>query len=123
FLDCAEHCSIDEMSLLDSRPEKQSLEGYLFPDTYFVDAETITPKELVLKMLDNFNKKLTSELRSGIAADGYSFHQIVTMASLIEKESRNNSEKPIIAGILWKRYKEHMPLGVDATVRFALNKW
>jgi UPF0755 protein len=78
---------------------------------------------MILRMLDNFDTKLDSELRSEIAKRGYSIHQIVTMASLIEKESRKDEEKPIIAGILWKRLEEGMILGVDATVRFALNKW
>jgi len=124
FLECARNCTIDEnFSFLHSRPNGQPLEGYLFPDTYFVDPDTINPKNLILRMLDNFDNKLDSELRSGIAQRGYSIHQIVTMASLIEKESRKNEEKPIIAGILWKRLEEGMILGVDATVRFALNKW
>lgn len=73
-------------------------------------------------MLNNFNSKI-GELVSDIAQRGYSVHQIVTMASLIEKESRVNSEKAIISGILWKRLEERIPLGVDATVRYALNKW
>lgn len=124
FYECAKNCTIEEnFSFLHSRPNGQSLEGYLFPDTYFVDPDTINPKSLMLRMLDNFDNKLDSELRSGIAQRGYSIHQIVTMASLIEKESRKNSEKPIISGILWKRLEEGMILGVDATVRFALNKW
>lgn len=124
FLECAKKCTPEEnFSFLDSRPAGQSLEGYLFPDTYFVDPETINSNTLVTRMLQNFNNKLDSELRSEIAKQGYSIHQIVTMASIIEKESRHPEEKPIIAGILWKRLKEGMILGVDATVRYALNKW
>jgi UPF0755 protein len=124
YTECARNCTIDEnFSFLHSRPKGQSLEGYLFPDTYFVDLDTINPKSMILRMLDNFDTKLDSELRSEIAKRGYSIHQIVTMASLIEKESRKDEEKPIIAGILWKRLEEGMILGVDATVRFALNKW
>jgi len=124
FFECARNCTIEgNFSFLHSRPSGQSLEGYLFPDTYFIDPDTINPKSLMLRMLDNFDKKLDSELRSEIAKRGYSIHEIVTMASLIEKESRNNAEKPIISGILWKRLEEGMVLGVDATVRFAVNKW
>ncbi len=124
FQECAKNCVIEQrLSLLDSKPREQSLEGYLFADTYFADPETVSPKELILKMLKNFESKLTSALRSEIAKRGASIHQIVTMASLIEKESRTSEEKPIIAGILWKRFKEKMALGVDATVRYAVKKW
>lgn len=124
FLSCAKTCPIEEnFSFLHSRPEGASLEGYLFPDTYFIDPETVTPKSLVMRMLRNFDEKLTSELRSEIAKQGYSIHQIVTMAALIEKESNSKDEKTIIAGILWKRYREKMILGVDAAVRYALQKW
>ena len=124
FLDCARKCVPEEhYSFLDSKPAKQSLEGYLFPDTYFVDAETVNPQELVNRMLQNFSSKLDSGLRSEIAKGGHSIHQIVTMASLIEKESRSADEKPIISGILWKRFEEHQALGVDATIRYALDKW
>lgn len=124
FLECAKNCVIEQrFSFLDSKPKAQSLEGYLFADTYFVDPETVTPKELVIKMLRNFDSKLSSELRSEIAKTGYSIHQIATMASLIEKEAQTKEEKPIISGILWKRFREKIVLGVDATVRYALNKW
>jgi len=124
FLECARHCVPNERySFLDSKPPDQSLEGYLFPDTYFVDPETVNPQELVNRMLGNFDHKLDGSLRSEIAKGGHSIHQIVTMASLIEKESRGAEEKPIIAGILWKRFDEHIGLGVDATIRYALNKW
>lgn len=124
FIECAKNCTPTErLSILDSKPADQNYEGYLFPDTYFVDPETVTPQGLFNRMLGNFEKKLDSELRSQIAQRGYSIHQIVTMASLIEKESRNDDEKAIISGILWKRLEEGITLGVDATVRFALNKW
>lgn len=124
FLECAKNCIIEErFSFLDSKTKQLSLEGYLFPDTYYVDPETVSPKGLILRMLQNFDDKLTPELRSEIAKTGRSIHEIVTMASLIEKESRFEEEKPIISGILWKRLKEKMMLGVDATTRFALKKW
>jgi len=124
FLECARNCEADrELTSIHSKPDDHSLEGYLFPDTYFIDPETVSPQSLVNRMLDNFQNKLDSSLHSEIAKQGYSIHQIVTMASLIEKEARNSDEKPIISGILWKRYKEGIILGVDATVRYVLDKW
>lgn len=124
FLECARNCNPEEdPSFLHSKPDDQSYEGYLFPDTYFVDQETITPQSLFQRMLGNFENKLTSELRSEIAKSGKSIHEIVTMASLIEKETRNKGEKAVVSGILWKRLDDGIALGVDATVRFALDKW
>jgi UPF0755 protein len=124
FLECARKCTPENhYSFLDSKPGDQSLEGYLFPDTYFVDPETVTPQNLIARLLRNFENKMDSSLRSELAKTGRSIHQIVTMASLIEKESRHPEEKPIIAGILWKRLEEGIILGVDATVRYAVNKW
>lgn len=124
FIDCAKNCSPEEVpSFLHSKPSAQNYEGYLFPDTYFVDPETVTAQALFNRMLNNFGQKFDSEIRSKVAQRGYSIHQIVTMASLIEKESRNDEEKKIISGILWKRLEEGIQLGVDATVRYAVNKW
>ncbi|MDP2691639.1 MAG: endolytic transglycosylase MltG [bacterium] len=124
FLECARKCEPqNNESFFSSKPDDQSYEGYLFPDTYFVDPETVTPQNLFNRMIDNFTNKLNSELRSNIAKRGYSIHQIVTMASLIEKESQTADEKPIISGILWKRLEEGIALGVDATVRYAVSKW
>lgn len=91
------------------------LEGYLFPDTYEISPEDGI-EEIVEKMLDNFDKKLTSELREEISSQGKTVHEIVTMASLLEKEVRTFEDKKIVAGILWKRLESNMLLQVDATI-------
>ncbi|MHB8710461.1 MAG: endolytic transglycosylase MltG [Minisyncoccota bacterium] len=87
-------------------------EGYLFPDTYFfppsADADSI-----VATMNSNFNIKIAS-LLSKIAASGHSLADIITMASIIEKEARTPEDKHIVAGILWHRLALGMPLQVDA---------
>jgi UPF0755 protein len=63
-----------------------------------------------------------TELSTDIAASGRSLHDVVTMASLVEEESRIDDERPIVAGILWKRLANGVTLGVDATVRYIVNK-
>jgi UPF0755 protein len=125
FENCAKECALDNYYFLDARPDGiTSLEGYLFADTYFVDPDTLTARGLITRMLDNFQNKLdNSGLRSKIAERGLSIHKAVIMASLIEKETRKKGEKAIVSGILWKRYSEGIHLGVDATVRYALNSW
>lgn len=89
-----------------------SSEGYLFPDTYFfppgTDATTIFNT-----MRANFDDK-TAPLSGEISGSGHSFSDIIIMASLIEKEARTDTDKKIVAGILWNRLALGMPLQVDA---------
>lgn len=105
--------------------EMKELEGYLFPDTYEIrKGESL--EEIVKKMRDNFEKKLTPDLRREIGRQGKTISEIVTMASLIEKEVRNTKEQPnakeLVSGILWKRLKNNMPLQVDATINYITGK-
>lgn len=118
FEECAKNCVFD-FTFLKTRPEGASLEGYLFPDTYFISSEGTSAEVLITRMLRNFEIK-TSDL---IVPENRTLHEIVTMASIIEKEEKKDPERPVISGILWKRYDVGMMLGADATVRFTLNKW
>ncbi len=90
-------------------------EGYLFPDTYEI-SKTETCEEVLGAMLANFDKKLTPELKEEIASQGKTISDVVTMASLIEKEVITLEDKKIVSGILWKRLSIDMPLQVDATI-------
>ncbi len=113
-----------EYDFLKDKPKNVSLEGYLFPDTYEVSPEDGI-EEIIEKMLANFEKKLTSELREEIASQGKSIFEIVIMASLIEKEVRTFEDKKIVSGIFWKRLKIGKPLESCATIAYILgiNKW
>lgn len=110
-----------QFSFLQDKPAKLSLEGYLFPDTYEISGSE-TADELVIDMLNNFDKKLTPDLRSEIKKQKKSIFQIVTMASILEKEVKTLDDKKMVAGILWKRIAEGMPLQVDATVNYITRK-
>lgn len=103
------------------KPDFIGLEGYLFPDTYrvYVDASV---EDIVRKMLQNFDRKLTPELRDEIAKSGRSLHQIITVASLVEAEISNHDDRPTAAGVLWKRRDRGMLLQVDATVNYVTGK-
>jgi len=96
-----------------------SAEGYVFPDTY-----RITPgmkEEAILKMLVvNFDKKLTAEMRERAKTLGLSLHQVVTLASLVEKEAKLDQERPVIAGVFYNRLKQDMPLQSCPTVQYIL---
>ncbi|MDO8743038.1 MAG: endolytic transglycosylase MltG [Candidatus Azambacteria bacterium] len=102
----------------------RSLEGYLFPDTYrFFSAQGGSASggkdalsDIVTKMVNNLENKLTPDLQTAIKNSKYSFYEILTMASLIEKEISIEKDRSIVSGILWKRLKAGMPLQVDATL-------
>ncbi len=106
---------------LKDAPGTATLEGYLFPDTYriFKDA---APEEILAKLLNNFDRELTPEMRSDAQAQGRSIHEIVTMASLIEKEVRSQEDMRIVSGIFWKRINNGQRLESCATLAFILGK-
>lgn len=98
--------------------ETEGLEGYLFPDTYFV-AQDLSAKELVTTLKENFDKKY-AQVAEAIAKQKLTEKQAVILASLIEREARRPEERAIIAGIFLERLELGMPLGVCATVQYAL---
>lgn len=101
-------------------PAGSGLEGYLFPDTYriFKDAET---PDIIAKMLNTMDAKLTEDMRQAIVAQNKSLHDIITMASIIEKEVRTAEDMRIVSGIFWNRLDIGMALQSDATLSYALN--
>ena len=92
------------------------LEGYLFPDTYFVDRNNFKPEDLISMMLNNFEKKYAQALTN--ANTQRTTKDIVIMASIIEKEVRTSKDIPIVAGILWKRLDQNWQIGADATLLY-----
>jgi len=110
-----------DFAFLNDKPKNLSLEGYLFPDTYEIQ-EGATLQNVIGKILENFDQKLTPELRQEIKNQNKTIFEIVTMASLIEKEVKTLPDKKLVAGILWKRLENNMPLQVDATVSYITGK-
>lgn len=105
-------------SVLRDKPKNVGLEGYLFPDTYEI-LPSDDAKDIIQKMLLNTEKKITPELRAKALSQKRSIFQILTMASLLEKELKSGEEKMTGAGVLWTRLRIGMPLQVDATVEYA----
>jgi len=106
-----------DYDFLKDKPKCIGLEGYLFPDTYFF-AKDAKPEDVVRKMLDNFGKKLTPELRAEISRQKKTIHEIVTMASLIEAEARNDNDRRMVSDVLWRRLAIGMGLELDSTVNY-----
>lgn len=127
-LDCLRRCDFSTFDFLPSASSKGlaerggRLEGYLFPETYFVNEAEFVPKFFLERLLGTFRARVIQEHKDEIAASGHSLHEIVTMASLVEAETRTDAERPVVAGILWKRFDAGMSLGVDATVRYITEK-
>lgn len=114
-----EGTTVREISLLLESDIPRTEEGYLFPDTYEFLPGT-PPTVLVSRMRARYEEVL-QPLRSRIAASPYSEHEIITMASILEKEARLPETRRIVAGILWKRLERGMPLQVDAVFGYIRN--
>ncbi|MEK7519603.1 MAG: endolytic transglycosylase MltG [Patescibacteria group bacterium] len=110
-----------DFNFIREKPIYIGLEGYLFPDTYEI-AMGENLENIIQRMLSNFDSKLKKEMREEIQMQGKSIFEIVTMASLIEKEVKTLEDKKIVSGILWKRLRVGMPLQVDATIIYLTGK-
>lgn len=95
-----------------------NLEGYLFPDTYFVYGLNFSPSSLIKKMQENFVTKVTPQMGEDMRKQKRTLEEIITMASILEKEVRTAKDYPIVAGILWKRLANGWPLQTDATLLY-----
>lgn len=95
------------------------LDGYLFPDTYRIFPDS-TPESIVRRMLANFEQRVIVGLAEELAADERGIHEILTLASIVQAESSNDEEMPLVAGVFWKRLLEWIPLESDATVNYVL---
>lgn len=96
-----------------------SAEGYIFPDTYRVNGD-LTEVALLEMMVANFDKKITLQMRERAKTLGLSLHQVVTLASLVEKEAKLAKERPVIAGVFFNRLKQDMPLQSCPTIQYIL---
>jgi UPF0755 protein len=108
---------VNQFSFLSDKPKTLGLEGYLFPDTYEIKVGE-NAKAIVQRLLENFDAKLTSELKTEIQKQEKTIFEIITMASILEKEVKTRKDKELVADILWKRLKIGMPLQVDASAKY-----
>lgn len=101
------------------RARVDSLEGYLFPDTYHFP-RGLPERELIRQFLDRFSQAVVPRWQS--QGGGRTLHDIVTMASMVEREAKVPEERALIAGVLYNRLRLGMHLAVDATVLYALGR-
>lgn len=122
FLNLAEKPSadiVDQFDFLSDKPVQASLEGYLFPDTYFFSFEE-EPPSIILKMLKNFDLKFSEQWRSQLKLENKTIFETVTLASIIEAEVPSAVDRKIVAGIFTNRLEIGMALQSDATVAYVL---
>lgn len=100
-----------------------SLEGYLYPETYRVGRGKADVYALIQQQLNLFGERFYAPHREDIEASGRTLHELVIMASMLEREEPLPEQRPLVAGILWKRIDRGVPLGVDATSRYELVQW
>lgn len=106
---------------LNDKPLEAGYEGYVFPDTYFIERGT-TLEDITRKIFGNLDQKLTEDIQKQIATQKKTVFQTIIIASLLEKEVKTFEDKQVVAGIIEKRLKAGIPLQLDATLTYVTGK-
>jgi UPF0755 protein len=127
FLAAEKNFSLNDYPIVKtSKPKTADLEGYIFPDTYFIPQNPLPGQDLsqviIQKALDNFSRKITGQMQKDAEKNGLTLYQTLILASIIEKESAAEQDRPAIAGVFLNRLKTVMPLQSDATVNYFTGK-
>jgi UPF0755 protein len=123
FLELAQRPDVfsDRFPFLTQLPQGATLEGFLFPDTYFFDPEA-SPDSIIEKMLQTFLQKVLEPYQESFGFEGENMFSIITMASIIEGEVRSSEDRRLVSGIFAKRIESGMPLQSDATLAYVLKE-
>ncbi|HCC23773.1 TPA: endolytic transglycosylase MltG [Candidatus Falkowbacteria bacterium] len=121
FLHVANETPNFDYNFLGFKPRTVGLEGFLYPDTYVVYTDS-TPEDVIIKMLDNFERKLDAEVMKEIGRQKRDLYEVLTLASIVEKEMFGYENRQIVAGIFWERLGDNYPLQSDATVNYITRK-
>ena len=97
-----------------SKPELASLEGLIFPDTYNIPLKS-GPEELIQLSLDNFESKISDEMKTGIKENNLTLYEAITLSSIVQKEISNPKDQKQVAQVFLKRLEISMNLGSDVT--------
>lgn len=107
-----------DYSLLRDRPGESSLEGFLFPETYRIPVQA-EAEDLIERMLFTLEERFTPEMRQLAAEQGMTIYEVITLASIVEREAVMAEEQPIIASVFLNRLKQDMYLRADPTIQYA----
>ena len=108
-------------AFLEDRPPEASpsLEGYLFPDTYQIPRDS-DARAIITLLLSTFDARFTEEMRARAHEQGLTVHEVVTLASIVEREAVLPEERPLIASVFRNRLARGMKLDADPTVQYAM---
>lgn len=123
FLELAEEGDFDyEFLDFEKSPQmRYKLEGFIYPETYYFDAKA-SNETIIKTFLSEFDKQVWQKLKSGANGKGYSPFEMLTLASIVEKEAVLDSERAKIAGVFYNRLKIDMKLESCATIQYALGR-
>jgi UPF0755 protein len=117
---------MDDISLIKNlAPQAKNLEGYMYPNTYNFP-RSVTTQTIINKMVSELQKRWRPEYTERALKVKLTPHQVITIASLIETESRLNEERPVVASVIYNRLDKGMPLGIDQTAVYIAkmeNRW
>jgi UPF0755 protein len=98
-----------------------TLEGYLYPETYLIVPSKFSAEDLIERQLGTFRDRFLVNHPDGFGAR--SLHDVVVVASMLEREEPRPTNRPLVAGVIWKRLDRGWELGIDATSRYTLADW
>jgi UPF0755 protein len=120
FIEAATDPKAYDFDFLANVPARSRLEGYLFPATYEFPVEGLEATEVVEMMLQAFDDNLTAEIIGGAREQNLSMHELVTLASIVEREAVVPRERPMIARVYLNRIANDMRLQADPTTQYAV---
>ena len=108
-----------ELDIPESEFLRVAEEAYMFPDTYLIPRDS-TAGAVAAILRNTFQEKVTDRMREDAKKTGLTWHEVVTLASIVEREGKSDEDRPVIAGILLNRLRDGWPLQADATLQYAL---
>ncbi|MFC1489780.1 endolytic transglycosylase MltG [Candidatus Latescibacterota bacterium] len=109
----------DKNTAMELKVDNDTLEGYLYPDTYFVRHNT-PPSEIITRLVDRFNEIFTDSLRERASEIGMSINEVITLASIIETEAQLEDERAIVSQVFHRRLELNRPLEANPTIQYAI---
>lgn len=120
FLHAVQNWTSNDYWFLNNIPQgPHRLEGFLFPDTYYFDKKTSNSDEIIKTMLGQFDDEV-SPYKDYIISENYNVKNLITVASLVEKEARKDVDRPKIASVIYNRLNKNMPLQIDASILYVI---
>ena len=110
-----------DWKIMADKPNFVSYDGYLAPDTYRI-FKNATVAEIVQKLITERESQFTDQMYADIVKSGHSVFEVLTMASILEREVRDSKDRKLVSDLFWRRYDQNWALQADSTVHYAVGK-